>query len=245
MGEEIAKLNKNCSLYGIRFPRTDLRTDANRQGIVAELATEIVKEIKSRIKNPIILYGKCIAAGLALESCRRLEEESVVLRGICLGGSLPMLQLIPEDQIFIDDQERFKYLREVGAYVPNREEDQVIFSQHLRFDIIIGTACFDNMFINLKNKTSKKLKTPLYCIIGTIDPATIGYKKHFKDWLFYAERVHLILIENVGHYFSQDKPKDLAIILNNVAVNNITKRNSQAVSSFDKFVFFVKNAFRR
>jgi amino acid adenylation domain-containing protein len=218
LANEISLVNKECAIYCVSLPRTELPHDVNLFTTLEAVVSEIMKEINEKIKTPIILYGKCIGAGITMELARHLEIEKAALKAVCIGGAMATLKIPPPEKIFVNALARINYLKRIGATVPEHEEDRVLFIRNVHWDIAVGVTSFNNWIRNTKSNAFTRLSTPLYCIVGTKDPTTGNFRRRYKDWEFYAEQVSLITIENAGHYLSRDTPVILASILNKITL---------------------------
>lgn len=155
-----------------------------------------------------------------MELARKLEENGIELQSKIVGGAVATLKMPPLEKVFMSDLEKLASLQSMGATVPILDEDQMLFSKHVRWDIAIGVASFNSMIKNLRARNISKIAAPLYCIYGTLDPTTPDFRYKFKDWEFYAHKINLIVINNVGHYFSRDCPEKLAYILHQIITGN-------------------------
>ncbi len=221
LAAEITALNKTCACYCIGLPRPEYRADESMRVKIDTLAGAIVQEIKNKINTPVVLYSECIGAGLAMELARCLEVEGIELKGVCAGGSLARLKVDLGKLDNGDDEATLGFFKSIGATVPVDKQDQVMFSKHLRSDGELARAYFNNSITNLANKSFKKLNSPFYCVVGSLDPLTKDYKHKYRDWKFYAEKVNLVVIDEVGHYLSRDKPTEVASVLMQVAEGQI------------------------
>lgn len=217
---EFSILDEECAFYGIAQPRLEPGPNETMQTMLENLAAEVVTEIKTRINTPVILYGQCNGTGLTLELAKRLEDEGIELKAICMGAQLAPLKIQSE----VDNKTEegmLAFLKKMGATIPADAADRAIVFRNWRYDTKLAIVAYNKYINKLGGKSMAKLKTPLYCIVGTLDPLTEGYRKGYKGWNFYAEKINLIVIDEVGHYIARDKPRELAGILNRVAEGNV------------------------
>ncbi|MEN5057171.1 amino acid adenylation domain-containing protein [Sphingobacterium kitahiroshimense] len=236
---ELDNLYENYDVYCIQLPTDNefLESELN----IDEFSSEIISEIRDKIKTPIILYSECIGAALSLDLARRLEEINADLLGICAGGALARTK-VDLNNVEVSEAETLAFFKSIGATVPTDSEDQVIFSKRLKSDGKIAKTFFNNSIKNLKNREYNRLRTTIYCIIGANDPLTKDFRSKYKDWLFYSEDIELVVIPEVGHYISRDKPKDLALALKEITVGQAIN----VIEPENKSVFFkMKSLFNK
>ncbi|MFC4143481.1 amino acid adenylation domain-containing protein [Pedobacter mendelii] len=209
-------LTDEIAVYGVNLPRFEPSAEEPMQSLLLQLSSAIVEEVKKRIATPIIIYGQCNGAGLAIEIGRMLQDEGIICHAICTGGALPRTKQVSEaddrtDKVLVS------FLESIDATFPTELEDQLIFFRNLKYDGVLAKAAF-NYHLNLMNENNyNRLKAPFYVIVGDRDPITRGYHRKYKDWRLYAENVTLVEMPDVGHFMWRDQPVELAAILYQIA----------------------------
>ena len=217
----LMELTDEIAVYGINLPRPEPGAEESMQSLLLQLSSAIVEEVKKRIQTPVIIYGQCNGAGLAIEIGRMLQEEGMICHAICTGGALPRTKQASEaddrtDKVLVS------FLESIDATFPTELEDQLIFFRNLKYDGVLAKAAFNYHLSLMKQNKYNRLRAPFYVIVGDRDPITRGYHRKYKDWRLYAENVTLVEMPDVGHFMWRDKPAELASILYQIAEGSFT-----------------------
>ncbi|GGT00805.1 non-ribosomal peptide synthetase/type I polyketide synthase [Nonomuraea spiralis] len=185
-----------------------------------ELVEGCVKEIKERVRGPLLLYGHCMGGALTVELARRLEEEGVDLVKVVVGGHFPAPRLpgktfawfrrvFPMER-WTSKRQALEFLRAMGFFTEDldpRERD-FIMGVFLR-----DTQEGEDYYTELYREPIKKLSAPLVCVVGENDRATELYEERFREWEAFSDSVSLEVIPKAGHYFAKHQAPELAEIL--------------------------------
>lgn len=208
--------DSGIGLYCVGLPRTELSEDRIKR-VLSNTVAELEKEIEQKIKAPVLIHSECIGAGLALQLSERLQRnEKVKLIGTSVAGILARLKL---GKALKDDGKNLlllRFFKKIGATLPENHEDKVTFSRNALFDGALSIEAFNDLVQRMRNNDLDKLKTPLYCVVGDRDPLTKSFRTKYKKWEAYAEKVELIVINDVGHYISRDRYQELAYVLDEI-----------------------------
>lgn len=215
-------LTDKISLYAVSLPRHEPGPGETLQSLLVQLANDIVAEIGKRISTPVMIYGQCNGAGLALELGRRLQEEGIPCHAICTAGALPRTKPVSETDNRTD-KELVAFLEGIDATFPRELEDQLIFFRNLKYDGMLAKASFNYQLGLMKENRYQLLRAPFYVIVGDRDPITKGYHTKYKEWEKYAEKAVLVEMPDVGHFMWRDKPAELAALLQQIAENRFVE----------------------
>ncbi|MGW2157746.1 amino acid adenylation domain-containing protein [Nonomuraea sp. NPDC001699] len=185
-----------------------------------ELVEGCVKEIKERVRGPVLLYGHCMGGALTVELARRLEEEGVDLVKVVVGGHFPAPRLpgkafawfrrvFPMER-WTSKRQALEFLRAMGFFTEDldpRERD-FIMGVFLR-----DTQEGEDYYTRLYQEPIRKLSAPLVCVVGENDRATELYEERFREWEAFSDSVSLEVIPKAGHYFAKHQAPELAEIL--------------------------------
>lgn len=216
----LMQLSDEYALYGVHLPRIEPGPDESMASMMHSLANSIVDEIKNKIDVPIILYGQCNGAALALQIAKLIEDENLPCKAICLGAQLPMMRVTAEEDTRTD-QEILDFLDTLDANYPDSLEDQLIFIRNFRYDGILARASYNTFMRAMQAKEFSRFRTPLFSVVGDKDPLTKNYKTRVKDWSSFAEQTALIEVKDVGHYIWRENPTELASILYRIGEGTI------------------------
>jgi amino acid adenylation domain-containing protein len=225
MTESLTELTDEYTVYGVNLPRLEPGPGETMFSILQALVNDIVDEMRKRIKVPVILYGQCNGAALALQLARRMEDEGLPLKALCISAQLPRRRVRPETDKR-KEKEITELLERLGATYPSALEDQLIFVRNFRYDGLLARASYNSCLRSIKAKTFRKIDAPLYNIIGDKDPLTRHYKRRYRDWLKYAATAQLVEVRDVGHFIWRDKPAELARILYNIGEERLEGNDS-------------------
>jgi surfactin synthase thioesterase subunit len=209
-------LPKGYSLYSVALPGHDF-VHRNEPLLPLEtVANDCVEEIIRMMNNePLALYGQCAGVALTIEIARLLEQRNIPIKAIYLGAALPDREPVRsiEFERGISDEEMLEWLRWLGGF------EDILDPQEIKH--IINTVRHD--LVNAANYYSwayssqlEKLRSPIFCIIGTEDAATRNYGTRFQEWSYFGEPVELTVLEGAGHYFVKHNASELARIISGI-----------------------------
>jgi pimeloyl-ACP methyl ester carboxylesterase len=111
---------------------------------------------------------------------------------------------------FVSDRFMLNYLKRIGFNAGSvADEIMPLILNAFRYDV----KCFYKYFYEISRNGSLHLNAPLYSIIGDEDPLTGNYRRIYKEWLNYADKVTLKVIPDANHYFIKSHPEQMAKIL--------------------------------
>ncbi|MGH9360381.1 MAG: alpha/beta fold hydrolase, partial [Thermoanaerobaculia bacterium] len=177
-----------------------------------------VEEIRRRSDLPVVVYGHCLGVALAVEIARLLEEESSLeLRAVFLSGAYPprrkrslLASVLGRAPLYsLDtDAEIHAGLKALGGFEGLDDPAEIEFvMRSFRHD----GRCFEEFFQRESIQPGgRKIKAPVFCVIGNRDPLTAGYGRGYRRWEWFAETVELVVLEGGGHYFIKHRAAELA-----------------------------------
>lgn len=221
LSDSISKIQKDYSLYAVNLPGHDIESQDEFLP-VEEIAKELLNEIKKNIKGNIILYGHCVGSALAIEVASLLEKENIEVKALFLGAIFPPLFVKLYGKFFdpwklYSDKNIIQFLNKIGLPefdLNNEYVDSIM--KAFRHDV----RSFYRFFYNYSLEHRKRLKIPIYSIIGDKDPMTRNYKYRYKNWHRYSESVKLFIIKGADHYFLKNNSDELADILLSYELRN-------------------------
>jgi surfactin synthase thioesterase subunit len=177
-----------------------------------DATTQLADEVAERVTGPMIIYGQCAGASLAISLARELEDRGVQLRAAYLGASLTdpdaaaNLPLATDS----DDAQLYGYIRAIGGFDgPLEWADVQQVLRALRHDMVDATR-----FQMVSHaQPPRKVRAPVSCLLGDADPATPDFATRYRDWELFAESVELEVLPGAGHYFIRDRADEVAMII--------------------------------
>jgi surfactin synthase thioesterase subunit len=179
---------------------------------MAEATRRLVAEVQQRVSGPVVVYGHCAGASLAVDLARELEDRGVDLRATYIGASLTdpdarqNLSRVTDSGV----DELYQYIRAIGGFdgpLEDADRDHVI--RALRHDMADATR----FQMAAHDSAPRRLRAPLHCVLGNADPATPSFDTAYRGWEVFAESVSLDVLDGAGHYFVRDRAPELARII--------------------------------
>ncbi|HEX8767317.1 MAG TPA: alpha/beta fold hydrolase, partial [Jatrophihabitans sp.] len=176
---------------------------------MAEATRRLADEVQQHVTGPVIVYGHCAGASLAVDLARELEERGVELQATIIGASLtdPAARQNLSRVTDSSGDELYHYIRAIGGFdgaLQDTDRDLVI--RALRHDMADATR----FQMSAHDSPPRKLRAPLHCILGNADPATPSFETAYRGWELFADSVSLDVLDGAGHYFARDRAGELA-----------------------------------
>jgi surfactin synthase thioesterase subunit len=206
----LSTITNDIAIYAVNLRRDIVYDPEALYDTLETLTEELADNIEQTIKTPIVIYGQCNGAGLALNVAQRLDQRGDSLKSVFIGGSMLRMGDTPVDER--DDEVIMDFLNFLGGTMPREPDELAFFLSDFRFDVGLAGCSFNKILRGIKENSLRKLSVPLYCIVGSDDPLTPGYEESYKDWQYISNSIYLLILSDVGHYFLRDNPKDLASV---------------------------------
>ena len=212
-------LPRNYSLYAVELPGHDYSCADEELASIEESAARCLEEILQKVKGPVVLYGHCLGATMAVLLAPKLEEAGIQVDGVFVGAMFPTPRISNKffniwDKIFpsqLTDRGNRDMLITIGGLNSEISSDETEFIlRNLKHD---SKECIKwyTQFYNEKKKT--KFKAPITCVIGESDRATEFYEERYKEWEYFSENVDLKTIKHAGHFFFKNQAVELTEII--------------------------------
>ena len=215
--ELAAALPAGFPLYALDPPGHDFgRPDSPLQPW-DDLAGRCVAEIRATIQGPVIVYGHCLGAALALEIGRRLEAEGGEVAGVVFGGAFPAprlpgrlfdlwAKLLPSDRWRSDRLYR-DTLRGIGGLTEDLEPaEQAYILRALRHDNRQAEQFYTRQFH--QRDPSPTLRALV--VVGERDRLTEFHQERYHEWDTHCASTALAVIPDAGHFFLKHQAGQLA-----------------------------------
>jgi len=209
------------ALYAVEVPGHTLGLDHDRRP-VEEVADACAAEILQEIKGPLVLYGHCVGAALAISIARRLEAAGRPLDALYLGGIFPPAMpggktldrltawvLYALDKLHRNEDELVRMGLNLADLDP--EQRRFIVKNSLD-DARQARSCFVEELIG----NSPKLQVPVISVVGSLDRGTRRYERRFTGWSFLSDSLSVVVLDKAEHYFLHYRAADLAEVLTQV-----------------------------
>lgn len=206
------------ALYAVELPGHDYaRPDDPLQPFDA-VAARCAEEIETTVDGPLMLYGHCLGAGMAVAIAQRLEARGVPLLGVIVGGSFPIPRLpgavfdaisrvLPTDGL-VSTRSILDGLLVTGGAAGDEDPLELEFLvRNMRHD---GRQAEDFYTRHYRDANAPLLKAPLLCVVGERDRATEFHGEQYLEWERFSRQVSLKIIPGAGHFFQKHQARELA-----------------------------------
>jgi surfactin synthase thioesterase subunit len=206
----IALRDSGLAIYAVERPSHDVTAPGGPLASIAQVAEQVVAEIKLRGLTSILLWGHSTGAAFAVETARRLQEQGVRVEHLFLAAAL--LEDADAQRATITeltarpDAEIVATLSTTG--------DASALGQLDAPGVTAVAAAFRHDFASahrflaeaMDSPPSVKLSAPTTVIVAADDPSAAEFPSRHKEWLLLAEHVDLLQLPDGGHYFMLTRP---------------------------------------
>ncbi|WP_315833534.1 non-ribosomal peptide synthetase [Bradyrhizobium prioriisuperbiae] len=221
--DAISAQRTDLSCYAVEVPRKVPIVED-----VTAVAQRCAREIQENIRVPVVLWGHCSGAALALEVARQLESYQVDVRLVILGGklintpvvskirrhlkqALSLLLPVSAETMSPKQIKRWMIYRSgFDGFDSLGETEAQIIIEAFRQDAVAAARFFDRASTY---PSTTKVKSPILAVVTRDDPLTRSYRKRHENWRMFSDRVGLVVLKNGGHYFIKTRPKEAADIV--------------------------------
>jgi surfactin synthase thioesterase subunit/MFS family permease len=159
--------------------------------------------------GPVLVYGHCVGAALAIQLARRLENAGVEVIGVSVGAAFPTSRLPgPLDLLArlspgrrVSDRAVAETLRTMGGLgeeLPAAHRRQL--ARAVRHDAREGELSYTE---ELRGTGPVPLRAPIQVIVGEKDPITEFYPERAHEWGAFGSTVDLAVVPGAGHFFQR------------------------------------------
>ncbi|RKH43882.1 amino acid adenylation domain-containing protein [Corallococcus sp. AB050B] len=206
------------ALHAVELPGHDYARRDDALQPFDTVARQVAEEVLQRVTGPILLYGHCLGAAMAVAVARHLEEAGAPLLGIMVGGSFPMPRLpgalfdiiskvLPTDGL-VSTRSIVDGLLVTGGASGGEDPAELEFlARNMRHD---GREAEDFYTRAYRGETGPPLRTPLVCVVGERDRATEFHQEEFLEWGRFSRSISLEVIPHAGHFFQKHQAAELA-----------------------------------
>jgi amino acid adenylation domain-containing protein len=207
------------ALYAVELPGHDYaRPDDPLQPFDA-VAAQCAEEILRTIPGPVLLYGHCLGAGMAVAIAQQLQARNARnVLGVAVGGSFPIPRLpgsvfdaisrvLPTDGL-VSTRSILDGLLVTGGAAGDEDPKELEFLvRNMRHD---GRQAEDFYTRHYRTPDAPMLDAPLVCIVGERDRATEFHGEEYLEWQRFSRDVSLEIIPGAGHFFQKHQARELA-----------------------------------
>jgi len=215
--ELAAALPPGFPLYALDPPGHDSGRPESSLQPWDDLAGRCVAEIRATVTGPVIVYGHCLGAALALEIGRRLEAGGGEVAGVVFGGAFPAprlpgrlfdlwAKLVPSDRWRSDRLYR-DTLRGIGGLTEDLEPaEQAYILRALRHDNRQAEQFYTRQF----HQPDPAPTLRALVVVGERDRLTEFHEERYREWDTHCASTALAVIPDAGHFFLKHQAGQLA-----------------------------------
>lgn len=206
------------ALYAVELPGHDYaRPDEPLEPFDA-VARRCADDIQREIAGPVMLYGHCLGAAMAVAVAQQLEARGASLLGVMVGGSFPIPRLpgavfdaiskvLPTDGLVSTRSIMDGLLVTGGASGDEDEQELEFLVRNMRHD---GREAEDYYTRHYRHAQAPLLRAPLTCVVGERDRATEFHGEEYLEWRRFSREVSLQIVPGAGHFFQKHQARELA-----------------------------------
>ncbi|GAA0675630.1 hypothetical protein GCM10010193_30800 [Kitasatospora atroaurantiaca] len=217
LAQELAALDDRIAVYAVELPGHDLLRPDEPCRDVATTGRLVAREIAERTDGPVLLWGHCGGAAIAVEAARQLEQDDRDLRHLVIGGKL--LNPADETQEQIDllhgmsDQDIVDWLIERTGYSIDDGLDlsrAKAIATLFRHDV---ESSHRYLLAVRAEQDRPALRAPLSFVAAADDSTTAEYPRIHTEWKLVAPDLRLHELPDGGHYFIRTRAAEAARIV--------------------------------
>ncbi|TPG14636.1 amino acid adenylation domain-containing protein [Sphingomonas koreensis] len=206
------------ALYAIEIPGHDYARRDEPLRPFDETVQLCVDAIEAQVPAPMMLYGHCLGAALAVAIALELERRGVVLNGVAVGGAFPaprlpgrmfdaISQVLPTDALISRRSITDGLMLTGGANGDEDPQELEFLVRNMRHDGREAEQFYTRFY---RSGLDTKLRAPLLCVVGARDRATEFHEEEVEEWTRFADHVTLAAIPRAGHFFQKHQAAELA-----------------------------------
>ncbi|MFB9235167.1 amino acid adenylation domain-containing protein [Plantactinospora siamensis] len=207
--EFAARAPADWDVYAVQPPGRDpARPDEPLQPL-PEAADAAARAVLAEVPGPVVVYGHCIGAALAVALARRLEAAGRTVLGVGVGAAFPttrlpgpldlLSRLAPgrrqSDRTMADT---LRLLGGLGEELPEAHRAQL--ARAIRHDARQGEIFYTDEYAG---GGPRPLAAPICVVVGDEDRITEFYPERAHEWAAFGADVDLAVLPGAGHFFQR------------------------------------------
>ncbi|MEV7522654.1 amino acid adenylation domain-containing protein [Streptomyces sp. NPDC091371] len=208
---------EGIAVLGAELPGHDFAAEDEPLEDVAVLAARARDEILARVATPVLLWGHCSGAALALETARLLQEAGRPADRVFIGGQLlhgaQALRAEAAEVRAVGREVLLGRLRADNAYVELdafTPERAAAVDRAYRHDVITANG---HLLRILDAPAAYRIDAPVEVVVARDDAWTAGAETAYQAWRAVSDRVALHELEEGGHYFAGTRAAETADVV--------------------------------
>ncbi len=232
--ELAAALPEEIDMLAVSLPGHDLGAADQPLIPFPDLVDAVVREVRADVTGPVVVYGHCLGAAVAVAVAHRLVSEGTDVLGVAVGGALPaprlpgrffelLARVLPSDR-WTSDRLYRDTLRGIGGMAEELGPDDLAFVlRAVRHDSREAEKYYSGEFPGTM-PTPGSAPLPALCIAGEWDRITEFHEERHREWDDYGLATGSVVIRDAGHFFQRDQAEILARLLTRWCESRLTDR---------------------
>ena len=216
LADAMAELTDQIAVWGLELPGHNL-VSGGEFADVAEAARLAAAEIAVKADLPLIVWGHCGGAAVAVELARLLEQRGFDLRQVFLGSKLlPTVAQMRHNLELLDswsDPQIIHYMVSETGYTDLDGLDQgqaALMCRIFRHDVGGG---YRYLIDTVQDDPDWKLATPVTVVVAEDDLGLARAGEEYAGWRLLASDVRFHPLPSGGHYFVRTNPAATARLI--------------------------------
>ncbi len=212
--QAMGEIDPQAAVFAVNYPGNDPDDSCMEEKDFEGIVTRCVSRIKAEATTPLAIYGHCVGAYVALDLCARLEREDIKVDFVAIGAILNHTVVGIDEILAMDETHLREIYLKLGTFrgrdgeIPPSEYTRI--SNNFREDALRITRHKERC---LSSEGRQLIRAPIINLISDTDASTPDYKDHVDKWKAYSEKVRLVEIKGGGHYFINEKAREVAEIV--------------------------------
>ncbi|MBA5635776.1 amino acid adenylation domain-containing protein [Duganella sp. LX20W] len=220
LGMALREAGCPVGVYGVELPGHELSSQASELVDIPAAAHRLHQEIGATVTTPVILWGHCIGAALALALAQLMEQAGQPPLHVFIGGKLlhPAEQMHAGIAAIADMSDRAVVdwmVRETGhtelADFSNEHAAQLVAL--FRHDAAVANRYLAERADDDADAAGQPLHGALSVVVAPDDPLTRNYAHNWRNWSVFSHQLQLHELDGGGHYFCRTRPADVAALI--------------------------------
>ncbi|PMS21443.1 non-ribosomal peptide synthetase [Trinickia soli] len=203
------------SAYGVDLPGHELVGELSALLDIEATAQRIAEEIRANIDTPVVLWGHCVGAALALAVECELDKAGHAVAHVFIGGKL--LQSSEEVEAGIATMSGMTNADVLSWMVRETGHTELAELAASHADRLVSLFRHDSSTANryLANIAASRERRlfSLTVVFADDDPLTKGYQQTFTRWESVCDELRMIRLPDGGHYFCRSRPEEVSRLI--------------------------------
>jgi amino acid adenylation domain-containing protein len=223
LAQSVVGLGAALSVYGVDLPGHELVGQQGALLDVEAMAAQIAMEIRATVGTPVVLWGHCVGAAMALAVESELQKAGHEVVRVFIGGKL--LPSMQDAEAGIAAMDRMSNADVLSWMVKETGHTELaeLAAQHA--DRLVTLFRHDartaNRYLGGLAAGRPQRLPSLTVVFADDDPLTKGYETGYSRWQAVCDELRMTRLPDGGHYFCRTRANEVARII----VNELEKSN--------------------